>query len=550
MASNGTDTARYDRQLRLWGEEGQALLEASHIVLLRTSAVGTETLKNLVLPGIGQFTVIDDQLVDDASFNDFFIPDGSNGKPRAEVTVKLLNELNDRVTGHALVKNPIDIVHNHIDTLSQYSVIIANGLPEETVLRLSSFAWEKNIPLVVVKTNGLIGSLRVVVPEHTVIESKPDNPMDDLRLSVPFPELSEYAANIDLSNMDSTQHSHVPYIVILLQHLNKWKTAHDGALPSTYAEKNAFKDQVIKGAHKPGEENFLEAHKGAYKAYTRYEIKSDVRAILEDPKTSNPTDKFWVLAAALSQFVKKEGKGCLPLMGSLPDMHSSTESYIALQKIYQAKAATDISSISHHVDHILQTRQLSLSISTDDIKKFSKNAAFLRVIRYRSIQDEYNPHTSNSSLIGAELASDADSNIQWYIALRSVDLFQSTHGRLPGHRHADVEEDTANLISLHRKTLEGLGLKDVAADDRYPREMVRYGGSELHAVAALVGGVTSQEIIKLIVHQFAPMNNTWIFNGNKGTTNVYAIVFEQRGTRGSTEIEGASQRVGVSFAQE
>ena len=36
---------------RLWGEHGQELLENSHIGLLNATAVGTETLKNLVLPG-------------------------------------------------------------------------------------------------------------------------------------------------------------------------------------------------------------------------------------------------------------------------------------------------------------------------------------------------------------------------------------------------------------------------------------------------------------------------------------------------------------------
>ncbi len=46
-----TDTARYDRQLRLWGEEGQELVESAHLALLNATGTGTETLKNLVLPG-------------------------------------------------------------------------------------------------------------------------------------------------------------------------------------------------------------------------------------------------------------------------------------------------------------------------------------------------------------------------------------------------------------------------------------------------------------------------------------------------------------------
>ncbi len=37
--------------LSLWGEEGQAALENSKICLLNATATGTETLKNLILPG-------------------------------------------------------------------------------------------------------------------------------------------------------------------------------------------------------------------------------------------------------------------------------------------------------------------------------------------------------------------------------------------------------------------------------------------------------------------------------------------------------------------
>lgn len=46
-----TDSAKYDRQLRLWGEEGQGALESAKVCLIHATTTGTETLKNLVLPG-------------------------------------------------------------------------------------------------------------------------------------------------------------------------------------------------------------------------------------------------------------------------------------------------------------------------------------------------------------------------------------------------------------------------------------------------------------------------------------------------------------------
>lgn len=50
---------RYDRQLRIWGADGQRKLETCKVCLLHCGPTGSETLKNLVLGGIGGFTVVD-----------------------------------------------------------------------------------------------------------------------------------------------------------------------------------------------------------------------------------------------------------------------------------------------------------------------------------------------------------------------------------------------------------------------------------------------------------------------------------------------------------
>lgn len=44
---------------RLWGDHGQASLEAAHVCVINATGLGTEILKSLVLPGIGAFTIVD-----------------------------------------------------------------------------------------------------------------------------------------------------------------------------------------------------------------------------------------------------------------------------------------------------------------------------------------------------------------------------------------------------------------------------------------------------------------------------------------------------------
>ena len=54
---------KYDRQIRLWGGHGQKIMSNSNVLLLGASSSGTETLKNLILPAIGRFTIVDGGVV-------------------------------------------------------------------------------------------------------------------------------------------------------------------------------------------------------------------------------------------------------------------------------------------------------------------------------------------------------------------------------------------------------------------------------------------------------------------------------------------------------
>lgn len=98
---------KYDRQLRLWAASGQQALEEAHVLLVNSGpgVVGVEALKNLILPGIGNFTIVDDAIVTEADLGvNFFLDEGSLGRWRAEESWKLLLELNPDVTGNHILE--------------------------------------------------------------------------------------------------------------------------------------------------------------------------------------------------------------------------------------------------------------------------------------------------------------------------------------------------------------------------------------------------------------------------------------------------------------
>jgi amyloid beta precursor protein binding protein 1 len=128
-------TDKYDRQLRLWGANGQRRLMTSHILLIHANGVGAETLKNLVLPGIGNFTILDDYIVNnnDLSCN-FFTDPSSIGKPRAEVVRDLLCEMNPDVQGFSRVANFQNILQTgELEEFSFPLVILNNFLCVRTI---------------------------------------------------------------------------------------------------------------------------------------------------------------------------------------------------------------------------------------------------------------------------------------------------------------------------------------------------------------------------------------------------------------------------------
>ena len=82
------------------------------------------------------------------------------------------------------------------------------------------------------------------------------------------------------------------------QALERWRTTHGGKIPKTSAEKDALRNMFdeMQVSETNDEENFIEAKQLARHAYAPFEIPSEVKAILADPKVqddSSCVDPFW-----------------------------------------------------------------------------------------------------------------------------------------------------------------------------------------------------------------------------------------------------------------
>ncbi|XP_074142634.1 NEDD8-activating enzyme E1 regulatory subunit isoform X2 [Sminthopsis crassicaudata] len=523
---------KYDRQLRLWGDHGQEALESAHVCLINATATGTEILKNLVLPGIGSFTIVDgNQVSGEDAGNNFFLQRSSIGKNRAQAAMELLQELNSDVSGSFVEESPEKLLDNDPSFFCRFDVVIATHLPESTLLHLAEILWNACIPLLVCRTYGLVGYMRIIIKEHPVIESHPDNALEDLRLDKPFPELREHIQSYDLDHMEKKDHSHTPWIVIVAKYLAQWHSDKNGQIPKTYKEKEAFRDLIRQGILKnengvpEDEENFEEAIKNVNTALSTTQIPSSIEDIFNDDHCINITKQspsFWILARALKEFVAREGQGNLPVRGTIPDMIADSGKFIKLQNIYREKAKTDAAAVGNHAAKLLQSiGQAPESISQRELKLLCSNSAFLRVVRCRSLAEEYGLDTINKDEIISSM-DNPDSEIVLYLMLRAVDRFQKQYGRYPGVYNYQVEDDIGKLKSCLTSFLQEYGLSVMVKDD-YVHEFCRYGAAEPHTIAAFLGGAAAQEVIKIITKQFVIFNNTYIYSGMSQTSATFQL---------------------------
>ncbi|KAF0295098.1 NEDD8-activating enzyme E1 regulatory subunit [Amphibalanus amphitrite] len=274
----------------------------------------------------------------------FFLPSDCAGESRGRSACRLLLELNPDVRGQH-VEQPLErLLDTEPDRLQAFSVVVATELTDSCLSRLSEVLWSHNVPLLVARSYGLVGSIRLQVREHLVVESHPDpdSVVADLRLLQPFPALAAFCDSQQLEAMDRAAHGHTPFLVLLYKALQRWRDEHDGAPPSGYREKKQFKETLQQFRLRTAdgvpelEENFDEAERAVNTLLTPPSVPEAVRTLFASQQCNSLTaksDDFWVLVKALHEYVENEGEGLLPVRGPIPDMFSDSDRYIQLQNM-------------------------------------------------------------------------------------------------------------------------------------------------------------------------------------------------------------------------
>ncbi|KAJ8120293.1 hypothetical protein ONZ43_g2961 [Nemania bipapillata] len=507
---------KYDRQLRLWAASGQAALESANILLVNSGAgtVGVETLKNLVLPGIGKFVIADDTVVKKADLGvNFFLDESCLGRPRSECCTRLLLELNPEVQGDWYPKNEEKLdLHHVLDSSGSFTLIMYTNptLPDD-LATIEAYASQHQTPVVCIHSAGFYSYFRFslhgtfpIVDTHPEVEKT-----TDLRLLQPWPELSEFAKRMveGIDTLEDHEHGHLPYLVILLHFLDQWRQSHDGKNPTTPKEKKEFGKLVLGGSRtnnpEGGEENFQEAINAINKNIKVPELEPGLEEVFnhQDSSEAERQSSFWIIARAIHLFYQEHG--CLPLPGSLPDMKAQSSVYVKLQGLYKAKARKD-------AQEVLETVRESAGgehVNPTEVDLFCKNARFVKLINTSpkgldlgQIFDAERANDEAAEAMKIETGGAFSlplSNFFIYMALKAT-AYNPT---------ATADEIMSTITQLVPQAAGYERMGQIA------QEVARAGGGELHNISALTGGMVAQEVIKIITKQYIPIDDTCIFDG-------------------------------------
>jgi len=160
------DRVRYDRQIRIFSEEGQRKLKRAGVLVAGVGGLGSPVLMYLATAGVGHLRFIDHDVVDLSNLNRQVLHwDKDVGERKAVSAVKKLTQLSPRT-----------LLEPTIDTINQGNVLsLVDGM-DAVVDAMDNYATrqllnracvEKRIPFFHGAVHGLTGQATTIVPGET-----------------------------------------------------------------------------------------------------------------------------------------------------------------------------------------------------------------------------------------------------------------------------------------------------------------------------------------------------------------------------------------------
>merc|ERR1719473_2209150 len=104
--------------------------------------------------------------------------------------------------------------------------------------------------------------------------------------------------------------------------------------------------------------------------------------------------------------------------------------------------------------------------------------------------------------------------------MRCFENLRST-GLKPGDDYDQQDAEYALMRVESDKITSSIEQEPI--EEKYLREILRFGMTKLHNISAYMGGVVAQEAIKLLISQYMVVDHTFVFDGIHGRGGAFNI---------------------------
>jgi len=157
---------RYQRQLKIFGKEGQEKLKAAKVFIGGLGGLGSTASIYLASAGIGQIRIVDKDYIDLSNLNrQILYRNDDVGKVKAKQAKAELEKINPNVNIEAIPKALND--NNVCELIGDCNIIVDAMDNFRTRHLLNKAALLKRIPLVHGAVNGFYGQVTTIVPGKT-----------------------------------------------------------------------------------------------------------------------------------------------------------------------------------------------------------------------------------------------------------------------------------------------------------------------------------------------------------------------------------------------
>lgn len=153
---------RYDRQKRIpWWD--QKVLLTAHIFVVGAGALGNEVCKNLALLGIGEVTLVDNDIIEESNLSRSILMRGQDrGKNKANVIACNMKEINSKMK-----INPVNcnVIYQYgSGNYRNFNLVMMAVDNLEARLWINRYCFMWGIPLIDGGLNGLTCTIQVMMP--------------------------------------------------------------------------------------------------------------------------------------------------------------------------------------------------------------------------------------------------------------------------------------------------------------------------------------------------------------------------------------------------